>query len=203
MWTYRHLLPVFILITLVEMFLATEHLEEVMHYGTMTSVQLDWPVLVGVLAGCLFAYWWMHIRRFNYLRLIIIGLGGIIGYLLGNYFLISSDIHISQLYLPIFCRGFAYAVLSATFMTCLEEIMSFQHFFQALSVFNMLHMVMGGVIGAAIYTRGLKYFLPDNVARYGASIDNVSASRMSVDIPHYMETFMSQMTEISVKQIYG
>ena len=88
-------------------------------------------------------------------------------------------------------------------MTCLEEIMSFQHFFQALSVFNMLHMVMGGVIGAAIYTRGLKYFLPDNVARYGATIDNVSASRMSVDIPHYMETFMSQMTEISVKQIYG
>ena len=210
MWTYRHLLPVFILITLVEMFLATEHvleevyLEEVMHYGTMTSVQLDWPVLVGVLAGCLFAYWWMHIRRFNYLRLIIIGLGGIIGYLLGNYFLISSDIHISQLYLPIFCRGFAYAVLSATFMTCLEEIMSFQHFFQALSVFNMLHMVMGGVIGAAIYTRGLKYFLPDNMTRYGAAIDNVSASRMSVDIPHYyMETFMSQMTEISVKQIYG
>ena len=67
----------------------------------------------------------------------------------------------------------------------------------------MLHMVMGGVIGAAIYTRGLKYFLPDNVARYGAAIDNVSASRMSVDIPHYMETFMSQMTEISVKQIYG
>lgn len=145
----------------------------------------------------------MHIMRFNYLRLIIIGLGGIICYLLGNYFLISSDIHISQLYLPIFCRGFAYAVLSVTFMTCLEEIMSFQHFFQALSVFNMLHMVMGGVIGAAIYTRGLKYFLPDNVARYGATIDNVSASRMSVDIPHYMETFMSQMTEISVKQIYG
>ena len=157
MWTYRHLLPVFILITLVEMFLATEHvleevyLEEVMHYGTMTSVQLDWPVLAGVLAGCLFAYWWMHIRRFIYLRLIVIGLGGIIGYLLGNYFLISSDIHISQFYLPIFCRGFAYAVLSAIFMTCLEEIMSFQHFFQALSVFNMLHMVMGDVIGAAIY----------------------------------------------------
>ena len=209
MWTYRHLLPVFILITLVEMFLATEHvleevyLEEVMHYGTMTSVQLDWPVLAGVLTGCLFAYWWMHIRRFNYLRLIIIGLGGIIGYLLGNYFLISSDIHISQLYLPIFCRGFAYAVLSATFMTCLEEIMSFQHFFQALSVFNMLHMVMGGVVGAAIYTRGLAYYLPDNMARYGAAIDNVVSSRMSINISHYMETFMSQMTEISVKQIYG
>ena len=209
MWIYRHLLPILLLITLVEMFLATEHvleetfLGEVMRYDTLTSALLDWPALAGVLAGCLFAYWWMHVRRFNYLRLIIVGLGGIIAYLLGNYFLISSDIHLSQLYLPTFCRGFAYAVLSVTFMTCLEEIMTFQHFFQSLSVFNMLHMVMGGVIGAAIYTRGLRCYLPDNMARYGAAIDNVAASRMSLDIPHYMEGFITQMTEISVKQIYG
>ena len=67
----------------------------------------------------------------------------------------------------------------------------------------MLHMVMGGVIGAAIYTRGLRYYLPDNMARYGAAIDNVAASRMSLDIPRYMEGFITQMTEISVKQIYG
>lgn len=67
----------------------------------------------------------------------------------------------------------------------------------------MLHMVMGGVVGAAIYTRGLAYYLPDNMARYGAAIDNVVSSRMSINISHYMETFMSQMTEISVKQIYG
>ena len=209
MWTYRHLLPILILITLVEIFLATEnvleeaYLGEVMHYGTLTSVQLDWPALAGVLSGCLFAYWWMHIKRFHYLRLIIIGLCGIAGYLSGSYFLISADIHIAQLYPLVFCRGFAYAVLSATFMTCLEEIMSFQHFFQALSVFNMLHMVMGGVVGAAIYTRGLAYYLPDNMARYGAAIDRVASSRMSVSVPQYMETFMSQMTEISVKQLYG
>lgn len=135
MWTYRHLLPVFILITLVEIFIAAEHvpeevcLKEVMHCGTMTGVQLDWPALAGVLAGCLFACWWMHVRRFSYLRLIIVGTGGIICYLACCYFLISSDIHITQFHLPVFCRSFAYAVLSAAFMTCLEEIMSFRHFF--------------------------------------------------------------------------
>ncbi len=209
MWTYRNLLPVFVLIALVEMLLATEHvleevyLEEVMHYATMTGVMLDWPALVGVLSGCLFAYWWMHIRRFNFLRLIIVGFLGILGYLIGFYFTISADIHISQLYLPIACRGFAYAVLSVTFMTYLEEIMTFQHFFQALSVFNMLHMVVGGVVGAAIYTRGLAYYLPDNIARYGSAIDGVVASRLSVALPHFMEGFVSQMMEISIKQIYG
>ena len=209
MWTYRHLVPVFILITLVEIFLATEHvleevyLEEVLHYGTMTAVQLDWPALAGVLAGCLFAYWWMHVRRFSYFRLVIVGLGGIICYLLGTYFLVSSGIHISGLYLPVFSRGFAYAVLSVAFMTCLEEIMSFRHFFQALSVFNMLHMVMGGVAGAAVYTRGLSCCMAANIARYGAALDNAAAGRIPDGLPHFMETFMSWMTEISIRQIYG
>ncbi len=209
MWTYRHLLPVLVLITLVEMFLATERvleevfLEEVMHYGALTGVWLDWPALVGVVAGCLFAYWWMHVKRFHYLRLIIIGLGGIVAYLLGCYFLVSTDIHITQLCLPIFCRGFASAVLSATFMTYLEEIMSFQHFFQALSVFNMLHMVMGGVVGAAIYTRGLSYYVSDNMVRYGADLDRVALSERGIALPHYMETFLQQMFEISIKQVYG
>ena len=124
-------------------------------------------------------------------------------YLLGFYFTVSGDIHISQLYLPMACRGFGYAVLSVTFLTCAEEIMSFQHFFQSLAVFQMLHMVMGGVIGAAIYTRGLKYYIPDNMARYGAAIDNVAANGMPVNISHFMEAFMSQMTEISIKQLFG
>ena len=39
----------------------------------------------------------------------------------------------------------------------------FQHFFQGLSVFNMLHMVVGGVVGAAVYAQGLAYYVPDNL----------------------------------------
>ncbi len=209
MWTYRHLLPLLLLITLVEGFLAAEHVleevfyEEVMHYEEMVSVRLDWLTLVGVLAGCLFSYWWMHVRCFPYLRLVMVGVAGIICYLLGYYFTLSSDIHISQLYLPVVCRGFAYAVLSATFMVCLEEIMSFQHFFQALSVFNMLHMVMGGVMGAAIYSEGLSHYVTDNISRYGGLVDSVSYSRAPFPLEHYMEPFISYVMEISIKQIYG
>lgn len=209
MWTYKHLVPVLILITLTEAILATEHVleevfyEEVMHYEEMVSVSFDWLTLIGIVTGCLFAYWWMHVKRFNYLRLLIIGVCGLVGYLAGYYFTISGDIHISQLYLPTVCRGFAYAILSATFMVCLEEIMTFQHFFQALSVFNMLHMVVGGVMGAALYAQGLSYYMADNIARYGSAIDKVAFSHAPFNLGHYMEGFISQMMEISIKQIYG
>lgn len=133
----------------------------------------------------------------------LFGFIGLIGYLIGFYLTLSTDIHISQLYLPTVCRGFAYAVLSATFMVCLEEIMTFQHFFQGLSVFNMLHMVVGGVVGAAVYAQGLAYYVPDNLARYGSAIDHVAFSSSPFNLGHYMEEFISQMMEISIKQIYG
>ena len=210
MWTYRHLLPVLLLITLVEAILASERVleetfyEEVMHYAETVSVQLDWSVLAGILAGCMFAYWWMHVRRFNYLRLLIVGIAALAAYLVLFYFTLSADLHLSQLFLPVACRGFAYAVLSATFMTCLEEIMTFQHFFQALSVFNMLHMVVGGVAGSALYTRGLACLVPDNMARYGQGIDSVAFSRAPFDLGEFLETaFVPSVMEVSIKQLYG
>ncbi len=209
MWTYRHLLPVLLLITLVEGFLATEHvleetfIAEVMGYGDTTSVWLDLPGAAGILAGCLFAYWWMHVRRFNYLRLIIVGLVALSAYQVMLYFTVSSDIAFHMLYLPTACRNFAYAVLSSTFFVCLEEIMTFPHFFQALSVFNMLHMVVGGVLGAAIYSEAMSYYVADNMARYGAAIDNVSTGRFPAGPLGGMEGFVEQMMEISIKQIYG
>lgn len=209
MWCYRKLIPLFLLITMIEAFLATEHVleelfyEEIMHYEELVSVQLDWFALIGILGGCLFAYWWMHIKHFNFIRLITIGVIGLFGYLLGYYFTLSSEIHISQLYFPIICRGFAYAVLSATFMVCLEEFMSFQHFFQALSVFNMLHMVMGGVMGAAIYAKGLSYYMADNIARYEAALNQVTYSHSPSSIGPYLENFITQMMEVSIKQLYG
>lgn len=106
MWTYRHLFPILLLIMLVEMYLAAERsleevfYESVMHYEALVSVRLDWLVLAGVVAGCLFAYWWMHVRRFSYLRLLAVGIAVLACYLVGFYFTLSSEIHISQLYLP-------------------------------------------------------------------------------------------------------
>lgn len=209
MWRYRYLIPLLLLITLVEVFLATERvleetfLEEVVAYGTRQGALLDGSALAGVVTGCLFAYWWMHIRRFNYLRLLAVGVMVLAAYLIGFYFMLSADISLSKLCLPVFLRSFAYAVLSATFMVCLEEIMTFQHFFQALGVFNMLHMVIGGVMGSAIYGEGLSYYMADNIARYGEAVDRVAVGAAPFAMTPFMEGFIRWVLEVSLKQLYG
>ena len=63
--------------------------------------------------------------------------------------------------------------------------------------------VVGGVVGAAVYAQGLAYYVPDNPARYGSAIDHVAFSSSPFNLGHYMEEFISQMMEISIKQIYG
>lgn len=209
MWRYRNLLPVLFLITVVEALLATEHVleeifyEEVMHYENLVSVQFNWFTLTGALTGCAFAWWWLHIKRFNSLRLIAIGFAAIVAYYAGFYFTLSSEIHWTQLAVPVACRGFAYAVLSITFMLSLEDLMSFQHFFQSLSVFNMLHMVVGGVMGAALYTQGFSYYVADNMARYGAALDHVSANEIPGGMSGFMPQFVEHVMQISLKQMFG
>lgn len=209
MWTYRRLFPILLLITLVEVFLAAEraleevYYESVMHYEALVTVRLDWLAGAGIVAGCLFAYWWMHVRRFSYLRLLAVGLAFLAAYFAGFYFQLSTDVPLASFYVPVACRGFAYAVLSATFMVCLEEIMTFQHFFQALSVFNMLHMVVGGVIGSALYGEGLSHLVQDNVGRYGAAVDRVAYGASPFPLDDFLPRFFVEMTEISLKQIYG
>ena len=100
-------------------------------------------------------------------------------------------------------KGFAYAVLSTTFMTCLQELMPFQHFFQGLSVFNMIHMLVGGVMGGALYARMLRYYITDNIQRYGGYVDLSGTSSRHIDFGSFMNGFMERVQLISLKQIYG
>lgn len=78
--------------------------------------------------------------RWNAYKLIAVGLAVFSLYASGFYFLADSSLNNEALRLPLVFRGFSYSVLSIALMWCLHEIMSFQHFFQALSIFNILHM---------------------------------------------------------------
>lgn len=209
MWHYKSLIPVLLLVVVAELFFAAEHVlehlfvEEVMHYEERVAVQLNWATLAGAWSGCGFSYWWMHLRRYPHFRLLMVGLLAILGYLSGFYFVLSSDIHLSQLYFPVACRGFAYAVMSVTLLMYLEELMDFQHFFQSLGFFQLLHMVVGGVIGAAIYAHSFAYYMADNIARYGAAIDAPAIDSKHTTVAAVMPLFLREMQEVSLRQIYG
>lgn len=141
--------------------------------------------------------------RWNAYKLIAVGLAVFSLYAAGFYFLADSSLNSEALHLPLVFRGFSYAVLSIALMWCLHEIMSFQHFFQALSIFNILHMFVGGLAGAALHARGLNYYVADGFARYSGYLDEVRGLQTPVDLARYMEQMVENLLAQSVKILFG
>lgn len=206
MWKYKHLPTILLLIGIVEAILASEHVlenifyEDGMEYSEVTCSILNIPTLTGILIGCGFSLLWMKVLKLSYLRLIMVGLLAVSTYIIMFYLTISTDINIEKLYPIVGIRGFGYAVLSITFMTTLEEIMTFKHFFQSLSVFNMIHMLLGGVMGCAAYAFGIRYLVADNISRIGLYIDNVNRD---FNISHNIAGIMTNIQMVSIKQLFG
>ena len=208
-WGYRHMVPIVVLIGVVEVLFSCEHVlemvcyEEVMHYADHVYERLNQWSLPGIWAGCLFALGWLKVMQWNVYKLIAVGLCAFTVYAAGFYLLIAPSLNIEAFRLPLLFRGFSYAVLCIAFMRALHAIMSFQHFFQALCIFNMLHMFVGGLVGAALHARGLNYYVGEGFARYSGWLSDVLLSRQPFDFAGFMDGFVQQMLAKSVKTLYG
>lgn len=209
MWKYHNVVPVILLIGVVETLFSCEHVietvyyEEVMHYSDLTYEGLNQWSVPGILVGCLFSLGWLKVMRWNVYKLIAFALCAFCLYAGGFYFLVDSGISIEQLRVPIVWRGFSYAVLCIAFMWCLNEIMSFEHFFQALSVFNVLHMFVGGLVGSAFHSWGMKYYVADGFARCSGYIDSVRMSARGLGLQQVMGGLVEGFLAQSVKILFG
>ena len=187
----------------VEHVLETIYYEEVMRYSDLTCETLNQWSLIGVYAGCLFSLGWLKLMRWSQYLLIGIGMTFICLYCLGFYLLVSPEVGYYQLVPPLICRGFGYAVLCIALMWCLHEVMSFEHFFQALCIFNFLHMFGGGSIGGAILAKGIGYYVADGFARYNGYINLVDFSQSPFDLGLYMKGMVELLLAQTVKILYG
>ncbi len=141
--------------------------------------------------------------RWNTYKLMAVALLVFAVYAGGFYFTVDPSISITQLRLPLVCRGFAYAVLSVALMYSLENVMSFQHFFQALSIFNVLHMLIGGLVGSALHAHGMKYYVADGFARCSGYVDAVRASALRLDLGAAANGMAEAFIAQSVKILFG
>ena len=157
----------------------------------------------GILGGCLVSLGWLKLMRWNVYKLIAFGLMFFSLYVGGYYVLLDSGLNIEMLRIPLMCRGFSYAVLCIAFMWCLHEMMSFEHFFQALSIFNVLHMFVGGLVGAALHSYGMKYYMADGFARCSQYIDRVRMSASPADFSSVVSRLVEGVMAQSIKILFG
>ena len=207
MWLTRRLPPILFLALAIEALFAAEHvLEEVFYDGCAgwhkhTVAVLDLPVMAGSVCGCLFSLLWLKVWQRGRVRLVAVGMAAFAAYALLFYFSVSPDVSLQRLYLPVFLRGFAAALLSVVLLYSVQSVMNFMVFFQSLAVFQTIHMLVGGVAGAACYAFGLRRFMADGMARYGEQTDITGAGGGQVG--RMMGELAVRLQVEGVKQLYG
>lgn len=207
MWLNKHLPVILFLAFVIEGLFAVEHvLEKVFYESGMgwhkhTTVLLDYPVMAGNVCGCLFSLLWLKVWQRGRVRLVAVGVAVFTAYALLFYFGVSPDAGIQRFCLPVFLRGFAAALLNVVLLYSIQSVMNFFVFFQSLAVFQTLHILVGGVAGAACYSFGLRRFMADGLSRYGECLDSLGVP--AHDVPSRMYRLVSSLQVAGVKQIYG
>ena len=190
--------------------LATEHVfehsyaEHILGFDETNLIDLNWYVMVGILAGCgltflTFAKWkW----RYKTMALIAFALTTI--YLAWFYFFIDYGIEKEALFVPLFFRGVASVIISIVFLTSIVQSgLPFEIFPQAVSINGFTGAVMGATLGPAIVGEFLRHVLQRNFAFFSSNITDVNTAIQHIPLQDLMGMITGHSMIVAMKEIYG
>jgi len=190
--------------------MATEHVFEhsyaagILGFDELNLIDLNWYVLVGIVAGTAFTYFTFARRRWRYKTMTAVGFALGIVYLAWFYFMIDYGVEKERMFLPLFCRGAASVIISIVFLTSIVQSgLPFFVFPQALTVNGFTGAVMGATLGPAIVGEALRFTVTKNAALISASMTDFNASVAGIPLAELSGLVQRQALVVSMKEIYG
>ena len=175
----------------------------ILRYDSLNAISLNVPGLLGVVAGALLSLLLLARWQMSYKTVTFIGFVLMVAYQLVMYFLISPDMNIERLYLPLFLKNAGNVMIYVTLTTYLSQIVPFRHFFQALCAVGFVREGIGGPIASALVARVFKMAMQSNYYTLGGSLDAVNPLTDQVPFSAYFGELQRQATLVSIKQVFG
>ena len=190
--------------------LATEHVFEhtyaanILGFDETNLIDLNWYVLVGIVAGCGFTYVTFALRKWRYKTMTAIGFALAAIYLAYFYFLIDYGVEKEMLFIPLFFRGAASVIISIVFLTSIVQSgLPFQVFPQALTINGFTGAVMGATLGPAIVGELLRHTMAKNAVLLGAGLTDFNPAAAHIPLGQLYGMVQTQALVVSMKEIYG
>lgn len=190
--------------------MATEHVFEhsyaanILGFDETNLIDLNWYVLVGIVAGCALTYYTFALRKWRYKTMAAIAFTLAAVYLAYFYFLIDYGVEKEMLFIPLFFRGVASVIISIVFLTSIVQ--SGLHFFvfpQALTINGFTGAVMGATLGPALVGEFLEHTMAKNVTLLSSRITDFNSSITNMDFGSLFGMIQQQALVVSMKEIYG
>ncbi len=190
--------------------MATEHVFEhsyaanILGFDETNLIDLNWYVLVGIIAGCAFTYFTFALNKWRYKTMTAIAFTLAAVYLAYFYFMTDYGVEKEMLFIPLFIRGMASVIISIVFLTSIKQ--SGLHFFifpQALTINGFTGAVMGATFGPAVIGEFLKYTMTKNSALLSANMTDFNVDAVHMPLGNLYGMVQAQALVVSMKEIYG
>ena len=191
--------------------MATEHVFEhtyasaILGFDETNLIDLNFYVLWGILAGCVFTYLTFARRKWRYKTMTAIAfvLAGI--YLAWFYFMIDYGVEKEMLAFPLAVRGCASVIISIVFLTSIVQSgLPFTVFPQALTVNGFTGAVMGAAFGPAVVGELLRHTVAKNASLLSSALtDTAGIFNGRFHIAELYGLVQRQALVVSMKEIYG
>ncbi len=212
---YKNVFAILLVTAIAELLLGAEHTLEEIYWSEVRGLEEHtkgalclWS-LPGVYVGVLITLFWLGHKRWKVWKLFAVGFGCIGVYSLWMYTRLDVNVPIETYRVGLAFRGCAYAILAASLMWSLHEsVHNMEHFFMSLFIFNVIHMYLAGASGYGLYTTLFKYFMADNMARYGSYMTLTSLSVLPLQeagelLNAQLSSLSLSVMSVTLKQIYG
>lgn len=190
--------------------LATEHVFEhsyaatVLGFDETNLIDLNWYVLAGIVAGCVFTYFTFATRKWRYKTMASIAFTLAAFYLAYFYFFLDYGVEKEMLFIPLFFRGAASVIISIVFLTSiLQGGMHFFVFPQALTVNGFTGAVMGAAFGPAVVGEFLRHTMARNASEIASVMTDTNPAATGIPAGELYGTVQIQALVESMKEIYG
>ncbi|MBR1835221.1 MAG: hypothetical protein IJ785_06920 [Bacteroidales bacterium] len=176
-----HLWPIMVLFFVSGVMLSSQTVLQntltgaVLHYGAVSSVNLNWAILAGVVLGCLMGRWGLTGLGWNYKQLTGLSLLITTMYAAAMYFLVTPSTPLQALVVPCFFSGVGHALIFVVLTTYVESNTPFEHRFMMLTVLGLVRTGVASPIGAALYGHLLRAEMVKNMALLGSANPAASA----------------------------
>ncbi len=183
---------------------ALEHIftEDILRYDSLNAIDLNWMIILGSVAGCLFTWRMFAIGKRGGTDMTVIAFAAIAMYLWISYVTLDYGMDKKTLYLPLFLRSFGYVIIAIVFLTSLTAV-PFRYFFQAISVQGFMSACLGGAIGEAVITRLFRFTVLKNTMLLSAGADGVNTLAQRLPVSQIVQAVGERAVMVSIKEIYG
>jgi len=168
----------------------------IMGYGYATTAQLKWLEFAGGTISAIFC-WYTRVRLGWHLKtLTFISMSAVVAYNLLMSGVMSPDINIEKLWLPVFILGFGHVGVFIALTVYAQAYSNFKYYFQVLCLLGFIRTGIGDVIGTAIWERAITGCMQVHLANIGSTADlcGISPYMPHDIIPH--EALLSTLRDL-------